>query len=121
VVEPQKHFEMTSVNAICTRHPLACALSRLSLSASAIVSGGEISFSVYSYLPHPVVLPWLLKPEIEFSAVNFGLWLAIIVLSSGAVIVMSYGRGLDRDAVSMMVVRHTDICSRDVRVHDQRG
>ena len=59
------------------------------LSTSTMIAGGEISYSIY--LLHPFVLSWFLKPEMDFSAANFGLWLAIMATAIGAVVVMSYG------------------------------
>jgi peptidoglycan/LPS O-acetylase OafA/YrhL len=59
------------------------------LSTSTMIAGGEISYSIY--LLHPFVLPWFVKPEMEFSAANFGLWIAVLATAIGAVLVMSYG------------------------------
>jgi peptidoglycan/LPS O-acetylase OafA/YrhL len=59
------------------------------LSASRMIAGGEISYSIY--LLHPFVLPWFVKPEMDFSSVNFALWLVVMATAISAVVVMSYG------------------------------
>jgi len=58
-------------------------------SSRAMLAGGEISYSIY--LLHPFVLPWFIKPEMNFSAANFGLWFTVMAFASGTVIAMSYG------------------------------
>lgn len=61
----------------------------LALSTPAMLVGGEISYSIY--LLHPFILPWFLKPEMNFSAANFVVWLAVMAMITGTVVVMSYG------------------------------
>jgi peptidoglycan/LPS O-acetylase OafA/YrhL len=59
------------------------------LSISAIIAGGEISYSIY--LLHPLVLSRFAKPEVTFSAANFGLWLLTLATAIGAILLLSYG------------------------------
>lgn len=59
------------------------------LSVPAMIAGGEISYSLY--LLHPFILSWFVKPEMQFSAANFALWLVIMATAIGAVVVTSYG------------------------------
>jgi hypothetical protein len=57
------------------------------LSVPAMLAGGEISYSIY--LLHPYVLPWFRRPEADFSAAHFGLWLLIMVTAISAIVVVS--------------------------------
>jgi peptidoglycan/LPS O-acetylase OafA/YrhL len=61
-----------------------------SLSLPWIVSGGEISYSIY--LVHPFVLGWFVKPEQpEISLVGFAQWTITMITAGLCVIVLSCG------------------------------
>jgi peptidoglycan/LPS O-acetylase OafA/YrhL len=84
------------------------------LSVPATIAGGEISYSIY--LLHPLVLSWFVKPEMNFSAANFGLWLLTMATAIGAVLVVSCGtwalievpcRRWLRDTLTMTLTRPT--------------
>lgn len=59
------------------------------LAVPAMIAGGEISYSIY--LLHPFVLSWFVKPEMDFSSANFGLWLTVVATAIGTIVVISYG------------------------------